>query len=243
VEEVLNGGEYQPSGVCPHQCWSETMVLQPAIEGMLGLDVRAQENRVILAPHLPADWDSLNVSNIKIGDQSFDFTFRRTGNKYTYQFIPKQIQGPNVEFLPSFPAGTLFTKVSMNGQDAKVAIFNTSQYTSLVSKFNFINPITFEIEFDKGISVLPVMAYPKPGDPASGLRIISSGLKGDQYVIDIEGKPGSTDSFKVYINNQEIEEIKNGKILGKKGNIVDIEVAFEAGTSLYGNKSVILVLK
>jgi hypothetical protein len=243
VEEVLNGSEYQQSGVCPHQCWSETMGLQPAIEGMLGLDVRAQENKVILAPHLPADWDSLNVTNIKIGDQSFNFTFRRTGNKCTYQFIPKQMQGLNVEFLPSFPAGTLFTKVSMNGQDAKVASFNTSQYTSLISKFNFTNPILFEIEFDKGISVLPVIAYPKPGDPAAGLRIISSGLKGNQYIVELEGKPGSTESVKLYINNQEIGKIENGKILGEKGNIFDIEVTFEAVDTPYSNKSVIIYLK
>jgi hypothetical protein len=148
-----------------------------------------------------------------------------------------------VEFLPSFPAGTLFTKVYMNGQDAKVASFTSPQYTSLISKFNFTNPIMLEIEFDKGISVLPVIAYPKPGDSAAGLRIISSGLKGNQYIIELEGKPGSTGSVKVYINNQELEKIENGKILGKKGNIVDIEVTFEAGKESYLNKSVIIFLK
>ena len=243
VEEVLNGAEYIQSGVCPHQCWSETMVLQPSIEGMLGLDVIAQENKVILSPHLPADWDSLNVTNIKIGEQAFNFSFRRSGNKCTYQFIPKQIQGLNVEFLPSFPAGTIFTKVSLNGQDAKVASFKTSQYTSLISKFNFTSPIIFEIEFDKGISVLPVKVDPKPGDQSAGLRLISSGLTGNKYIVELEGKSGSTESFKLYINDQEIEKIENGKIVGKPGNIVDVEVAFEAGVSPYCNKSVIILLK
>lgn len=243
VEEVLNGAEYQQSGVCPHQCWSETMVLQPAIEGLLGLDVRAQENKVILAPHLPADWDSLYVSNIKIGQQSFDFIYRRRGNQCRYQFIPKEIRQLNLEFIPSFPAGTLFTKVSLNGQDAPVAFFKTSQYTSLVTKLNFTNAISFEIEFDKGISVLPVTDDPKPGDPASGLRLISSRLTGDQYIIEVEGKSGSLGTIGLYINDQKIDKLEGGKILDQKGNIVNIEVTFEPGNELYCKKSLIIFLK
>jgi hypothetical protein len=243
VEEVLNGEEYLQSGVCPHQCWSETMVLQPAIEGMLGLDVRAQENKVILAPHLPADWDSMTVTNIKIGGQSFDFTYRRTGNTYTYRFSPKQVFNLDIEFLPTFPAGTLFTKVSLNGQAAQIASLITSQYTTLISKFNFKSPIIFEIEFDKGISVLPVIAETRPGGPASGLRLISSGLAVNQYIVELEGKSGSTENIKVYINDQEIEKIENARITGKKDNVIVLEVYFDTVTSPYCNKSVIIYLK
>jgi glycogen debranching enzyme len=53
VEEVMNGATYEPSGVCPHQCWSETMVLQPAIEGMLGLIVNDGEKKIVLSPAFP----------------------------------------------------------------------------------------------------------------------------------------------------------------------------------------------
>src|SRR5690606_14846579 len=37
IEEVLNGMEYKPSGVTHNQGWSQTMVLQPILEGMLGI--------------------------------------------------------------------------------------------------------------------------------------------------------------------------------------------------------------
>ncbi|MDX5419360.1 MAG: hypothetical protein LPK09_09085, partial [Hymenobacteraceae bacterium] len=36
AEETLNGAVYKPAGVCYQQGWSETMVLQPVSEGMLG---------------------------------------------------------------------------------------------------------------------------------------------------------------------------------------------------------------
>jgi glycogen debranching enzyme len=243
VEEVMNGAEYTPSGVCPHQCWSETMVLQPAIEGLLGLDVRAQENKVILAPHLPAYWDSLDATNIKTGQQSFDFKFRRKGNRYSYQFIPKHVTGLNIEFLPSFPAGTEFTKVSMDGQNAPVASLKSAQYSTLVTKFIFTDSLFFEVETDKGISVLPVLCDPKPGDPAAGLRLISSALKGDQYIIELEGKAGSSGTIKIYTNNLKIEKIENGKILDQKENITSFEVIFENGSDSYCKKSLVVHLK
>jgi hypothetical protein len=243
VEEVLNGAEYQQSGVCPHQCWSETMVLQPAIEGLLGLDVKAQENKVILAPHLPADWDSLYVSNIKMGSQVFDFFYRRTGKKCLYQFIPKQISGMKLEFLPSFPSGTLFTKFSLNGKEAPVASFTAPQYTSLITTLNFTNTFTFEIEFEKGISVLPVTNDPKPGDPAPGLRLLSSRLSANQYIVELQGKPGSTESIQVYVNDQKVDHVEGGRILDQKGDIVSIEVTFEACPAPYCNNSVIISLK
>jgi hypothetical protein len=45
IEEVLHGTQYKYFGVCRHQAWSETMVLQPAIEGMLGLNPDAMNHR------------------------------------------------------------------------------------------------------------------------------------------------------------------------------------------------------
>jgi hypothetical protein len=149
----------------------------------------------------------------------------------------------NIEFLPSFPAGTEFTKVSINGQYTQVASFKTSQYTSLISKFNFVSPIIFEVETDKGISVLPIQGDPKPGDPASGLRLISSVLKGDQYILELEGKPASSGTIKIYTNNLKIDKIENGKILDQKENFTDIEVLFENGYDSYCKKSLVVHLK
>ena len=70
IEEVLNGLEYKPSGVCRHQCWSQTMVSQPILEGMLGMEPNAFEHKVSLSPGLPVDWDSLTVNHIKVGNHN-----------------------------------------------------------------------------------------------------------------------------------------------------------------------------
>ena len=243
VEEVLNGSEYQPSGVCPHQCWSETMVLQPAIEGMLGLVVKAQENKIILSPHLPADWDSLKVDNIRVGNQSFDFKYNRQGPNYTFQFLPKGNVKIKLEFLPSFPAGTLFKKVLQNGQEASVAIFKTTQYNSLLVSSEITTPLTINTEVDKGISVLPVIQNPKPGDHAAGLRIISTNLTGNQFSVIVEGATGSSEILNLYLNGQEIDKVENGTLISRNENILKVNVKFEPSIHKYQTKTLIITIK
>jgi len=93
----MNGSTYEPSGVCPHQCWSETMVLQPAIEGMLGLIVNDGEKKIVLSPHFPAGWDSVSVRNIRAGNSTFDLCMKRTDKVITTHY-PAWNQQLNIEF-------------------------------------------------------------------------------------------------------------------------------------------------
>jgi glycogen debranching enzyme len=243
VEEVLNGSEYRPSGVCPHQCWSETMVLQPAIEGLLGLDVRLQEKKILLAPHLPADWDSLEVANIRAGENAIGFRMDRTTEKYTYIFTPGAGTEINMEFTPSFPAGTIFKKVLVDKKEIPVSVFSFPQNLSLLTTLKITGKTVVEVYYDKGIAVLPVVQDPKPGYPAEGLRIISTSFKGNRYRIDLEDKPKSEETILVYINGQEIAGIQNGRLQGIAGKIAKITIDFGPGEEKYLTKTVVIDLK
>jgi hypothetical protein len=66
MEEVLHGERFQPAGVCPHQAWSETMVLQPALEGMLGLKSDSLSKRLTLRPYLPL---GTTIRQISVGSR------------------------------------------------------------------------------------------------------------------------------------------------------------------------------
>jgi len=72
TEEVLNGLIYKPTGVCSHQCWSETNAVYPLITGMLGFSPDALQRRVRLLPQPPAHWPFFKVSNLRVGDSRFD---------------------------------------------------------------------------------------------------------------------------------------------------------------------------
>jgi len=238
VEEVLNGSVYQPSGVCPHQCWSETMVLQPAIEGMLGLNVNASDQRIGLAPSFPADWDSVTVQHIRVGNRSLTFRMARTAGKYFFTFQADPGSPLQVDFSPAFPAGTKFGMMSASGKNVPFSSIHDFQGASIFATLQVTGDLTLELDYSYGISVLAAVPSPRPGYPAAGFRILSAGLSGDQYQVRVQGPAGSSGEMRVYCNGLMPGNIENGNLAGTSGNCYTIKVNFEPGDDRYPEKTV-----
>ncbi len=243
VEEVMNGAKYEPSGVCPHQCWSETMVLQPAIEGMLGIKVNAPENKIVLSPHFPAGWDSAIVENIRVGNATFDLFMNRTEVSRFFTFILHGNQPVNIEFSLTFPAGTKFTRILKDGNETPFTSFNDQKSVSLLTNLKLTKTCVIQMDYDNGIEVLPALTNPGVGSEPEGLRIISYRLSGTKYYINVEGERKTSGNLDVYIHNQTIEKIENGILKGSEGDIFHFTVDFDPGVSKYQNKTVIIYLK
>ncbi|MCX6249086.1 MAG: GH116 family glycosyl hydrolase [Bacteroidetes bacterium] len=243
VEEVMNGASYQPSGVCPHQCWSETMVLQPAIEGLLGFKIDGSENKVILTPHFPASWDSVNVRNLRIGNSVFDFCMKRMKGSCFFTFTPQGTLPIKVEFTPAFPAGTRFIHVLKDGKETPFATFNDQKNTYVLTTLILSESSSLRMEYDKGIEVLPAVADPHPGSRPEGLRIISTQYSGYTYYIGVEGESNTSGNVDLYIHNQNIEKIENGTIQGWDGEICHLVVDFGSSLAKYQNKTIIIHLR
>ncbi len=243
VEEVMNGAEYLPSGVCPHQCWSETMVLQPLIEGMLGLEIFAPQKRIILSPKLPADWDSITVSGIRLADQRLEYRYKRIQGEYNYEFQLSNGSPIDLEFNPLFPAGTLVKNVLVDGSEIPFTVNINNQYVSISVTLNLrtFHQILVQTEF--GISVLPVVPDPKPGDPASGTRLLSASLNGNVYSIILEGIPGSSEEVCLYLNTWKIEKVDGASIKGQNGKICRLSVPFGHSGKRYQIENVHVLLK
>ena len=66
--EVLSGDYYQSFATSsPHQIWSSAMVISPILRGMFGLQTDAEKHQITLAPHVPADWTSFAIQNVRVG--------------------------------------------------------------------------------------------------------------------------------------------------------------------------------
>ena len=233
VEEVLNGIEYKPSGVCSHQCWSETMVLQPVLEGMLGFKPDAMNNTLHLKPDLPAHWDSLEVKNIHIGDDYLSVKMLRVSDKYVYKFEKRNNGTFKVLFNPVFPAGTDINYVNVNGKRVKFSAESHSQGEILPLVVDVKKETLVEIGYDNGIAVIPSISNPKPGDKTSGFRILSSNLQDKQFSIDFQGQSDNREFFEVYINDYQLKRAENAKLISKNGNIYRFELEFEPSKLLY----------
>jgi len=228
IEEVLHGEIYKPAGVCRHQCWSETMVLQPAIEGMLGFEPNAMNHSLSLSPKFPANWDSIHVKNIKVGEHKIDFSMNREGNVISYNF---QHSGPSslkLYFDPVLPPGTEIMEIRAKGN------FETKKINTNVHPDIYIDDlVTLEYKIKSGIKVLPIIPHPIPGDTSTGIRILSDWLEKDVYNISVEAPQDSKHILEIFINDWELKKVVNGKLMGQEGNIHKIEVIFTSSESKY----------
>ena len=243
VQEVLNGAAYSPSGVCANQCWSETMVLQPALEGMLGLDVDAGKNICRLAPALPAGWDSLEVSNIRTGNKWINMKFSRKGNIISYRFTSQSKEPPQIELTPLLPPGTQALACRLNHRDIPFTTGFTSGGTTVKLEFKPGKDDLVEIEFRHGISVLPVVQDPMPGYSAEGLRILEAGLDGNIYSVLAENKPGGSGELTVWVNDMVIDRIENGTLLSTNGQLLSIRIDFPDSGKKYTEVPLKIFLK
>jgi glycogen debranching enzyme len=246
VEEVLNGIIYQPTGVCAHQCWSETMVLQPSLEGMLGLKPDALNNSLSLSLHFPADWDSVEVKHIRTGGHTVDFKILRKNSETKYLFNHNGSAPLKLSFNPAFPLGTDFESVKLNNAEIPVSRLRPAEDSQSL-QFNFElaagKNTELIINHSKGIAVLPVVNDPEPGDSSKGFRIISSGLTGNQYQVEVEGRSGTEDILKIYAPAQELTGIENGSLEDSKGDIKKIRVLFEPSQVKYQKKIIKISFK
>jgi hypothetical protein len=86
--------------------------------------------------------------------------------------------------------------------------------------------------------VLPFIAHPKPGESPEGSRIIETKFVNGIYEISFEGKSGSSEEFKVYINNSKIKEVINAKLLSQDNRIFKFSLDFPETDSKYATKTV-----
>jgi glycogen debranching enzyme len=238
IEEVLNGETYEPAGVCRHQCWSETMVIQPTIEGMLGFKPDAFNNSFRLSPKFPANWNTTEVKNIKVGEHVIDFKMERKDDIISYHF---QHSGPteiDLVFDPNFPFNTEIKQLAI--------IQNSTQLFTDIHKSTQISlkdELILQYVIEKGIKVIPKIYHPQPGDRSSGMRIINDRMNGNTHSILLEAAQASTHIVQVYINDGQIKNIKNGELINKNGTIYDFAVNFGKSDQAYVKQELIIQLK
>lgn len=219
VEEVLHGDEYRPSGVCSHQCWSQTMILQPAIEGMLGLEIDALNNKIKFSPRFPADWDSVKVERIRIGNSVVNFLMSRKNRKTEFIFTTDSKTPIQIDFNPSFPYGTKFINAVINNEPTILEQFDKR---TINISFTLYSITTIEISCEGGIAARPNIVLPKPSYKSEGFRILKERIEGEDYIIEVQGISGSSNRLNIWRN----------------GKIESIIVEFEKGDGNYLNKEI-----
>ena len=176
VTEVLSGDFYQPLITSsPHQIWSAAMVVNPLLRGMLGIDFDALGRHLTFAPHVPAGWKSLSVSNVPAGAAKINLFYERTTSSITFRTKTTGTDSScTLEFAPALSLRARILKAELNSRPLPFRVQSNAidQHVSVqVPACSGSNTIVIHVQNDFGLrldSQLPAL-----GARSEGLRVTS----------------------------------------------------------------------
>ncbi|MBV9886971.1 MAG: hypothetical protein JO119_10535 [Acidobacteria bacterium] len=211
VTEVLSGDVYQPlSTSSPHQIWSAAMVVSPILRGMLGLSSDAKTNTVTFSPHVPVDWTSFSVRNIRVGDSRLNLTYTAKPGAITLDTECVGSSTCNILFKPAVSlrarVGSVTSGVTSSRRTIPFHVTATDydQHVEIQTKGSSKSVITILLRNNIGVaydSTLPAL-----GSASQGLRIVSQTWSAahDLLTLDVAGKPGCEYELGVFDNGKSL---------------------------------------
>ena len=241
VQEVMNGSVYRPGGVCFHQCWSETNVLHPAIEGLVGWRPNALESSASLTPRFPADWDSATVSHLRVGPTLLRMKMLRTPGQLVYTLEREQGPACTVALAPAIAAGM---KVSRAVTDGVPQTWEPETVSGILKKPVVVkvqNSVTVAFDYTGGIAMIPVIPRPAPGDSTRWHRILSTSWMDSVLVIEVEGRGGTTGVFPFRTFDQKTVAVTGAEARpGMRNGEGELIVTFDPSVRGYVQKTISL---
>lgn len=238
--EVLSGDYYQGfSTSSPHQIWSAAMVVSPLLKGLFGLQTDSQNHEITLAPHVPADWTSFGIQNVRLDNLRIAFQYRKTVDSITLEAARTGAGDCWLEFSPAFSLRTQIISVEVNGISLPFKIEANAQDQHVSMRFpthDGANRVVVRIKNDFGLALANQL--PPLGSKSRSLRVISSMWNRDhsRLTLELSGRPGMNYELGVW-NPAQIGSVE-GADLTKQGTI-RIQIPGGSGDD-YAHHSVVI---
>jgi GH15 family glucan-1,4-alpha-glucosidase len=221
VTEVLSGDYYQPlSTSSPHQIWSAAMVVSALLRGMFGLSTDAKAPTVVFAPHLPADWDSLGINNLRVGENKLQLNFTKSADGISLEASRTTGSGePIIEFRPSLSLRAAVQKVELNGKPLRFHVETNDQDQHLIASFAVNQERTvLRIFLQNDFALSAASPLPPLGSASRGLRILSETWSParNQLTLDLQGASGGQYELQVW-NPSQIQHVEGAKLKKQPG--------------------------
>jgi glycogen debranching enzyme len=221
VTEVLSGDYYQPlSTSSPHQIWSAAMVVSPILRGLLGLEENAVEHRLILAPHLPADWPGFEIENAPCGHNTIAIRYARTTREITVEARTTGSEECELELRPAVSLAAQVLHADLNGRSIpfEVQASLADQHVRVQVKVSS-GALKLRIALKRDFAVSVRQALPALGSESEGLRIVSERWSSDKQELTL--------AFRGLAGREYLLQVSDGK---------EIQSLLGAGATVSGNQ-------
>jgi GH15 family glucan-1,4-alpha-glucosidase len=245
VTEVLSGDYYQPlSTSSPHQIWSAAMVVSPLLRGMLGLSTDAKAGTLTFAPHLPADWSSLGVSNLRVGENKLELNFKKTEEGIFLEAARTAGVGEStIEFHPAISLRAIVQRAELNGKPLPFRVESNQEDQHVFVRFPVGEGQKFlRIIVTNDFAVTAASGLPPLGSTSTGVRILSQSWSPsrDQLTLDVSGMAGAQYELKVS-NAAQIDHVDGAQLKKKpEGSILALQIPGNGGPENYAQTKVVI---
>jgi hypothetical protein len=244
VTEVLSGDYYQPlSTSSPHQIWSAAMVVSPLLRGMFGLSIDAKAATLTFAPHLPADWNSLGIDNLRVGENKLQLNFTKTAEGIFLEAGRTSGAGESIiEFQPSISLRATVQKAELNGKPLAFRVEANGEDQHVFVRFPVSEGQKFlRIFVTNDFAVTATAVLPPLGSASSGVRILSEtwSPSHDQLTLDVSGVAGARYELKAW-NAAQIERVEGAELKRKpEGAILLLQIP-GSGPETYARTKIVI---
>lgn len=179
--EVFSGSQFEPlETAVPQQFFGTSFIPTVFVRGLLGWQPDAPAATVRLAPQLPAEWDSLSVSNLAVGDRRYEVRLVRSPG--ALRLAVRRLAGGAVTdtlvYTPMLPLGAVVTKAA----EARLVLGGEVSTT---------------VEFQPGFEILPGDQEPVRGSPSRGVRVVRVRRDGEGIAVLLDGPAGTSTVLRV----------------------------------------------
>jgi len=243
VTEVLSGDYYQPlSTSSPHQIWSAAMVISPILRGMLGLGSDAQSHTVTFTPHIPPDWRSFSLDNLRVGSTTVALSYQRAPGLLTLE-VKRTGPGCTLDFNPAFSFGTSVASVELNGRSLPFRVTASASDQHVAIRFPLAettSTVRIRLKNDFGVSLSNKL--PALGSASGGLRVLSETWNSarTQLTLSLSGLSGKTYELSIW-NPSQVASVKGAKLGAAGQDLAKLVVEFpSADAESYVHQDIVL---
>jgi glycogen debranching enzyme len=185
LHEVLAGDLFHPEmESVPEQTWSSAGFLAAAVNGLLGLEPRPAEHRLVFEPHLPGAWNGVAVRNLRVGPSRLALRLTRDDGAIRLE-VDNDGPAVDLDFAPEIPLGARLEGAEADGRSVTPALeaHAQDQHARLhVALAHGRSRVT--IRYAGGVRLAPIEPAPQVGDRSRNLKIRSARWENGALAID-----------------------------------------------------------
>jgi hypothetical protein len=211
--EIWSGDYYRPLDTSvPHQLFSSSPAISPFIRGTMGLRGDEIRKQLIIAPHLPGAWDSVDVRRYRVGNQSFSISLRKTRGSIR-ALIEKGGDEPyDLVFDPALAPFTRVQAATIDGKPASFTLEESSQDLHARVLARMTRKLEIEIRYALGIEIDIPVPVTAAGERSSGLKFLGVERASNLLKLIVEGVSGH--SYRIGLRSSLSDLKIDGSTLG-----------------------------